>query len=261
MLILLPQIEALCRKTSAEILSFYGNQSTLTISQKSDNTPLTQADLLAHQQLSSGLAAILPLPVVSEESKDYQPSDDYWLIDPIDGTREFIEQSSNFCICIARICQQRPRFGLIYAPLSGHYWYAQAGAGAYHWDGQQHWRLQVQPRHHRLITARPRISAALKEFAAALLGHDYEHKTKGSALKFCLLAQGDADIYPKLVAATNEWDIASGDIILHEAGGFLRFGDGSLPRYGTKASPLNPPFIACNDAELLQRALALLAKK
>ncbi len=259
MLGLMPQLTALCLRTSAEILSLYGRREQLAVARKADDTLLTRADLLAHEMLAAGLQEILPLDLVSEEAEHRVGLRDYWLIDPIDGTREFVEETGNFCLCIARILDHRPVFGLIFAPVSGHYYYAQEGAGSFASEGGAVRQIHCQDLGHRLITARPKVAAHIVKFAEALLGPNYEHQTRGSALKFCTIAAGRADVYPKLSRATSEWDIAAGHIILQEAGGFIRHFDGSEPRYGLKESMLNPPFVACASEALLERALQLKA--
>lgn len=259
MLGLMPQLTALCLRTSAEILSLYGRGEQLAVARKADNTLLTRADLLAHEMLAAGLQDILPLELVSEEAEHKVGLKDYWLIDPIDGTREFVEETGNFCLCIARILDHRPVFGLIFAPVSGDYYYAAEGAGSFFCAGGEVQALHCHDLGRRLITARPQVAPYMIRFAQTLLGPNYEHRARGSALKFCSIAAGQADIYPKLSPATSEWDIAAGHVILQEAGGFIRFFDRSEPRYGTKESMLNPPFVACASEALLERALQLKA--
>lgn len=250
MLASVQDVAALCRKTSAAILPYYGRLEALQIVHKDNQTPLTQADLRAHECLSEGLSRLLPLPIISEESKTYQPSDDYWLIDPIDGTKEFIEQTGDFCIAIARIQKQRPIFAMIYAPLRHHYWYAAARQGAYRCDANGVQRLQASkpPQHWRIITAQRQLSKRLQRFSEALVGTHYQKIRRGSALKFCALADGEADFYPKCAWKTSEWDVAAGDLILQESGGVLLPLSGQEALYGTQKSALFPPFIAMNAA-------------
>lgn len=246
---IIPSLTALCRKASAVILSYYGREEALATRQKNNHTPLTAADLAAHRLLHDGLMAIAPYPVVSEEAEDShrRQSGMYWLIDPIDGTREFIRQSGEFCILIALIREHRPVLSLIYAPTSHEYWYAIAGGGSYKVDAHGAMR-QLQC---RAPTVPPAVithnfpqSKRMQDFLRDAFGADYHHLALGSALKFCAIAEGRADFYPKIVAKTSEWDIAAGDLLLHEAGGGIRFADGSLPQYGLSENTTNPPFLA-----------------
>lgn len=247
---LIAQLTALCQQTSAVILSYYHNHAALKVTQKDNNTPLTEADLAAHHALLAGLAQIIELPVLSEESapqEHQQRHDDYWLIDPIDGTREFIEHTDEFCIAIARIERHRPTLAYIYAPTSGDYWYALRGKGAYkgHSDQRPPQRLSARPIADpaTIITARIKLSKRMNTYLQDTFG-DYTRTTRGSALKFCVIAEGGADIYPKLSSTTSEWDIAAGDLLLHESGGGIRLLDNNLPRYGINNDTLNPPFLA-----------------
>lgn len=244
-------IAALCRTTSAAILRFYGQKEHLHVQEKSNHTPLTNADLTAHRLLSEGLPNILPLPVVSEESSHTLKTAslrDYWLIDPIDGTKEFIAQTGEFCICIARIYQHHPIFGLIYAPTTHQYWYAIAGEGAYTTNNQGITKRLFCRRPNNqftVITAKPQMHQNIRQYLHAIFpDDDYQHIACGSALKFCFIAEGKADLYPKLAAKTCEWDTAAGDILLHEAQGGLRYLGNTSLRYGIADDPLNPPFLA-----------------
>lgn len=257
---LISAIAALGHKTGAAILSFYGQPERYHIQQKSNHTPLTAADLAAHELLVRELPRIIDLPCLSEESDaavHHNPPGDYWLIDPIDGTREFIENTGQFCIAIARIRQGRPTLGFIYAPVSGDYWYALHGQGAYQTDACGNTRrLQCRPAATppTIITARPGLGQRMRAYLSDNFG-DYRHICRGSALKFCAIAEGDADLYPKLTPTTSQWDIAAGDILLHEAGGGLRLLGNHLAQYGG-SDTLNPPFLAYGagfDEAALQR--------
>lgn len=257
--LLIAQLTALCHKTSAVILSYYGQKERLDIQNKSNDTPITRADLAAHDILVDALPGIIDIPVISEESDQAthkQRHRDYWLIDPIDGTREFIEETGGFCIAIARIVDHRPVLGYIYAPTQSTFWVAFDGKGAYRGNGDAEIVAagkvlnQLRPITCRtihppitIITAHRKLSKRMQAYLEQSFG-DYQREIAGSALKFCAIADGKADIYPKISCTTSEWDIAAGDILLHEAGGGLRLPDGSLRQYGTSESTLNPPFIA-----------------
>lgn len=245
----IPALTALCHEAGAVILSYYGQKDRLDTRHKGNDTPLTAADLAAHQVLYRGLPQIGAYPVVSEES-DYghhRQDETYWLVDPIDGTSEFIRESGQFCILIALIHAHRPRLGMIYAPTTRGCWYAVAGEGSYKRlpDGTET-RLYCRAAPHppAIITHNFAQSRRMHAFMDDAFGTGYRHLRQGSALKFCAIAEGKADIYPKIVAKTSEWDIAAGDLLLHEAGGGIRFFDGRVPQYGLSANLINPPFLA-----------------
>lgn len=244
---LIADIAALAAQTGAAILSYYDHPDSYHVRVKDNHTPLTEADLAAHDMLVRGLPHLMDLPCLSEESDasvHQYPPDDYWLIDPIDGTREFIERSGQFCIAIARIQYGKPSLGFIYAPISGVYWYALHDKGAYKYDGTEYTRLHCRrvPPQPTIITARARLSRIMRDYLYANFGN-YHHICCGSALKFCAIAEGYSDIYPKLSPTTSQWDIAAGDILLREAGGGLRFYGNQPVTYGARAIT-NPPFLA-----------------
>ena len=244
---LIADIAALAAQTGAAILLYYDHPDSYHVRVKDNHTPLTEADLTAHNMLVRGLPHLMDLPCLSEESDarvHQHPPDDYWLIDPIDGTREFIERSDQFCIAIARIQHSKPSLGFIYAPISGAYWYALRDKGAYKYDGTAHSRLHCRPvpQPPTIITARPRLSRIMRDYLDANFA-GYHHICCGSALKFCAIAEGRADIYPKLSPTTSQWDTAAGDILLREAGGGLRYYGNSPGSYGNRATT-NPPFLA-----------------
>lgn len=244
------QLTALCRQASAAILTYYGDHERLAIKTKSNKTPVTDADIAAHRILLTGLPLILDLPIISEESAESEHTrrhQDYWLIDPVDGTREFIEQTDEFCIAIARIIDHRPVLGYIYAPITNEYWFAIQDKGCHkgHADTGIHRPLNCRQITEpvTIITPRRKLTKRMAGYLSDTFAH-YQQTSAGSALKFCRIAEGQADIYPKISMTTSEWDIAAGDIILHEAGGGIRLSDGSIPRYGVRTDTLNPPFIA-----------------
>lgn len=242
----IPELTALCREASAVILSYYQSGS-LPIEHKDNNTPLTQADLAAHHFLAERLPHIADIPVISEEGAHHTAAPRYWLIDPIDGTTEFIRGSGQFCILITLIDAHRPVLAMIYAPTSHTYWYASLGQGSYKCtvDGTlTRLSCRTTPNPPTLISHNFPKSQRLKTFWRDTFGADAPCQFLGSALKFCAIAESQADIYIKPSSATCEWDIAAGDLLLHEAGGGICFADGSLPRYGVSATLINPPFLA-----------------
>ncbi len=251
--VVISALVALSQSTSAAILTFYCQRHKLNTQHKANDTPLTDADIVAHHLLTQELPNIIDLPIVSEESSHEQQQmnyDDYWLIDPIDGTRNFIEEVDEFCIAIARIQAGRPILGLIYKPVTHQYWFALKNKGAYTGHAQADGSLLLSPIHSsplittpRIITSRFHRSIKLQHFIEQAVGQ-HEHIYLGSALKFCAIAEGKADLYPKLSATTCQWDIAAGDVIISEAGGGIMIAGEQTILYGADFSLINPPFIA-----------------
>lgn len=240
------QTLALAQQAAKQIMVFY--QSGYTIDLKKDKSPVTQADLAASKLLEEGLVNIAPYPVLSEESTPKTPIwldwPTYWLIDPIDGTRHFINATGDFCICIALIHQHQAVFGLIYSPTGDKAWFAQAGDHCVSKYQQQH----IKP----LYSSAPaRLTATLSsahvtekmDYLLASLGR-YQWHQRGSALKYIDVIEGKATLYPKMWD-TCEWDTAAGHCLLECAGGkVIELNSGEPLRYGYKASLLNPYFIA-----------------
>lgn len=228
------------------ILEIY--EAGFSVAQKDDQTPLTEADVAAHHIIDAGLSALTPdLPVLSEEAACI-PFEErarwrrYWLVDPLDGTREFIDRSGEFSINVALMEGNEPVVGIIYAPVLGVYYYACRGEGAYkREDMSPPERIRARPWHGgRVTVACSRRHETGFERLIRNLG-DYELVTIGSALKSCLVAEGHADLYARL-GPTSEWDTAAAQCIVEEAGGHLTDTQMRPLRYNTKPSLLNPHF-------------------
>lgn len=234
------------------ILDIYGRR--FEINEKSDQTPVTEADLAASELIVSELQRLTPdIPVISEESqlpayKERKQWQRFWLVDPLDGTREFIDHTGEFTINIALIEGDSPVLGIIYAPVLGTYYYACRNEGAYKREGtQQPQQLKVrnwQDGKVILACGRSRCGVILQQLMQRL--PEYEVITLGSALKSCLVAEGKADLYARF-GPTSEWDTAAAQILLEEAGGSIT--DLSLMplRYNCQEGVLNPHFIACGQ--------------
>lgn len=245
----LADVIAIARRAGDAIMAVY--EQDIEVQQKQDNSPLTQADLAAHDIIESGLGALVPeLPVLSEESaaipfSTRQQWERYWLVDPLDGTREFIKRNGEFTVNIALIEHHRPVMGVVYAPALNLLFYAAKGEGAYKQFGAQaavpiHARPFVS---HQITVAGSRSHAgeSLLRFLERLGPHMLI--SMGSSLKVCLVAEGRADVYPRL-GPTSEWDTAAAQCVLEEAGGKLVGLDASPFRYNQKESLLNPQFLA-----------------
>jgi len=225
------------------------------ITEKADHSPLTRADMAAHQYIASALATLTPtIPLLSEEDADIDFAvrrlwSRYWLVDPLDGTKEFIGGNADFTVNIALIEDGYPVLGVIVAPALGLQYFAAQGGGAFQIrDG----RLSVL--HTRPVPARPvyvvsrsHRNPELEAFLAAAPNH--EARSRGSSLKFCQIASGEADLYPR-TGPTSEWDTAAGQCIAEQAGALvLRLPDLSRLRYNQKASLLNPLFAVIGDSD------------
>ena len=241
-----------------EILSVY--ETAFDVATKDDASPLTEADLRAHRVIMDGLAELTPdVPVVSEEAvpppfdvRRHWPR--YWLVDPLDGTKEFVSRNGEFTVNIALIEGGEPVLGVGGVPVQGYIYIGdcrhksawRTGANA-----RERLRTRAMGGHPLTVVASRRHGSERLSAYLDVLGEafgDMERKPVGSSLKFCLLAEGKADLYPRL-GPTSEWDIAAAHAVLQAAGGRVMRTDGRPLRYNTKASFLNPDFVAVADAE------------
>ena len=223
----------------------------LEITQKLNKTQLTQADIKAHKIMTQGLEELTPkIPVLSEESSHNHHFNSrnkwqsYWLIDPLDGTQNFIDNSDEFCINIAYITDHRPVFGLIYAPVLQTYFYAHKELGAFKQTRQQKTRLTHHVNHQPLRVTIGHYSddnQLLQQHLKQL--SDYQLHRIGSALKFAYIAQGKYDYYPKF-GRCSEWDTAAGVCLLECAGGQVVDLNGQQLCYNATSSLESPTFFA-----------------
>jgi 3'(2'), 5'-bisphosphate nucleotidase len=275
------QLEQLIKQAGDKILAVYQNPELTDTSHKADSSPLTAADLAAHQCLSHGLKTILDIPILSEES----PVDDYkyrhqwqcfWLLDPLDGTKEFLARNGQFTVNVALIYQGLPLLGLVYQPTEA-LLYRACNA---HADWQFHgfegaWKQQknsptvaihsgsLQQKFEQKQTliclvsqhhSSPASDAYLQQLNEIWPG-GIEKKALGSSLKICAVAEGSADLYLRL-GPTSEWDTAAAQAVLEAAGGKLvRFNPQAKAfSYNQRDSLLNNDFCACADPEwIIQR--------
>ncbi|HET7312916.1 3'(2'),5'-bisphosphate nucleotidase CysQ [Salinisphaera sp.] len=257
-------LDTVCRiavEAGAETLPIY--RSDFDVATKDDDSPLTQADLAAHRAIVAGLSELAPdTPQLSEEGAeiDYDTRSEwreYWLIDPLDGTREFVNRNDQFTINIALIEDGRPVLGVVYAPALDTLWFGATGMGAFRrrddgqGDGQGNGKIEpirVSPARAdkpRILVSRSHRSDAIERMLAGM--GDYEPVSMGSSLKFCVIAEGGADFYPRL-GPTSEWDTAAGHGVLAAAGGRVTDARGRPLRYNETDSLLNDWFIAYGDS-------------
>lgn len=247
---------AIAQAAGAAIMAVY--RDGFSVQTKDDASPLTQADLAANRVIVEGLATLTPdIPVLSEESAQVpwpqrRSWTRYWLVDPLDGTREFIKRNGEFSVNIALIEEGVAVFGVIQAPVDGRVWHATAGRGAYRrLPGQADLRLQV----HAPAGVPLRVAASRShrgERTEALLARmgEVEVIAQGSSLKFCRIAEGELDFYPRF-GPTSEWDTAAGQCILEAAGGAVLAADSGKPfRYNQRETVLNGDFVALGDPAL-----------
>ena len=246
---------ALAEAAGRAILEVYARD--FDVAAKDDRSPLTEADLASHHLLVDGLKALAPdVPVLSEEGADLAWStrrgwSRLWLVDPLDGTREFVKKNGEFCVCIALVEDSEPVLGVLHAPVSGVTWSAERGQAAWKRDASGHERrLFVKtPAPHPLRVAASRSHRDARTDALLQALPAAEPVAMGSAIKFGLLAEGALDVYPRF-GPTSEWDTAAGQCIVEAAGGAVLGLDGEPLRYNQRPSLLNGDFIALGDPAL-----------
>ena len=256
---LVDSLKELCRKASDAILTVY-SQDDIQVLQKSDDSPVTEADRQAHRIITDGLEQLgRDIPVLSEEGviPDLSERDKwqrYWLVDPLDGTKEFIARTDEFTVNIALMEQGRPILGIIYAPVARAFYYGGSALhGAWrHKDGGEPMAIQTRPcapegllnvavsRHH----GRDKLTDLIDRFEQRF--SEVHLTVAGSSLKACLVAEGALDIYPRR-GPTSEWDTAAGQAIVEGAGGLVLNGELKPLRYNHKESLINPDFYVIGD--------------
>ena len=250
---LAPKIAHLAERAAAAILEVY--ESEFAVAHKDDRSPLTAADLASHHLIVEALAALTPdVPVLSEESAGVAWTtraqwSRYWLVDPLDGTREFVKRNGEFTVNIALIEDHRPVLGVVQQPVGGELAVAWRGGGT--WlgrPGEKVRHVTTRKRTSPLLVAGSRSHASEREGEMlARLGH-HAKLALGSSLKFLRIASGDADLYLRL-GPTSEWDTAAGQCVLEEAGGVAIDLRGERLRYNTRESLINPDFVAIGDPD------------
>ncbi|MBR4999609.1 MAG: 3'(2'),5'-bisphosphate nucleotidase CysQ [Rikenellaceae bacterium] len=248
------------------IMEIYNGEQEFLVNLKSDNTPITEADKRSHETIKDYLSRTR-IPLMSEEGRDllYEERcswDLYWLVDPLDGTLEFIKRTGEFTINIALMVNNRPAIGVVYVPLSGKIYFAIEGRGAWkrigmtpnpnaqmniseimrgaeplpQTDGANSPKVVALSRSHISPDTHVVVDSLKEKFG------EVEILTQGSSLKLCLVAEGTVDIYPR-TTPTSEWDTAAGECILAEAGGSIRELEHNSTLNYNKPSLINPNFI------------------
>ena len=245
---LVEPVVALAKEAGDAILEVYATD--FDVQAKDDESPLTQADMASHRIIDAGLAALTPdIPVISEESglPDFDVRkewDTYWLIDPLDGTKEFVNRNGEFTVNIALIGDNRPLFGVVHVPVQGKTYTGCEGIGAAVRENDGGSRSIRVARETgtpvRVVGSRSHRGASLDAFLNKI--EEVEMLPMGSSLKFCVVAEGRADIYPRL-GPTSEWDTAAAQAVVEQAGGAVLELDGRPLAYNAKSDILNPHFL------------------
>jgi len=232
---------------------------------KDDNSPLTKADKISNNIILKSLKDITPeIPILSEESSEIPFEErsswrSYWLVDPLDGTKEFIKKNGEFTVNIALIKDNEPVFGVIDVPAQNQTYFGTKKFGSFireHDKGIRKIRVSDGMRKPiRVAISRSHLSQETIEMLKAY--KDYKTISQGSSLKFCLVASGNAEMYPRL-GPTSEWDTAAGHAIVEFAGGVVETLDGKSLRYNTKKSLLNPEFLVCCKHDLSKEIISKL---
>lgn len=224
--------------------------------EKEDSSPLTEADLRADVIIRSELEAAFPgVYILSEESASTGKGADgcFFLVDPLDGTKEFLKRNDEFTVNIALVDQGYPIAGVVYAPALDELFFAAKGLGAWKRHGEKLESLKVSSfdgsRALRVLGSRSHSGEALSAWLDKL-GHEHIFIAAGSSLKFCRIAEEQADIYPRF-GPTSQWDTAAAQCVLEQAGGIVTDMGGKILGYGMDRSMLNPFFAAMSDRRLL----------
>ncbi len=250
-------VYALATEAGRAIVEIYRTRQ-FTVTEKTDRSPLTEADQVAHDILCNGLKDLTPtIPILSEEDDEVDFAirrywEWLWLVDPLDGTREFIRRNDQFSVNIALVYRQVAVFGLIYIPVGGECYFAYQAGGAY----KQIPHEQPTVIHTRTLSIPPVITCSraaygaepLRSYLRQLQTHlgEYRHIAVGSALKSCLIAEGAVDFYPRF-GPTGEWDTAAAQIIVEEAGGRLTNTQMQPLLYNARPTLINPDFFVAGD--------------
>ncbi len=257
---LAPHLIETAETAGAAIMQVYEGDDFGTVT-KADNSPLTKADLASNKVILERLQALTPdIPILSEESKHLPYAERkswtrFWLVDPLDGTKEFIKQNGEFTVNIALIEDGAPVFGVVYAPALKLTYWAAAGVGAFKGAGTETpiGAADYSGGTLKLVASRSHAGAATEALVAELEGDaTVELVSIGSSLKQCLVADGQAHLYPRF-GPTMEWDTAAAQCVAEQAGAFVREPGGGPLRYN-KENLLNPHFIVAKSDALFAKA-------
>lgn len=259
---LMPKISAIAGEAGNAIMDIYA-QTDLGTTYKADDSPLTRADMVSHHLILNALQTLEPqLPVLSEESKslpyeERQQWSAFWLVDPIDGTKEFIKRNGEFTVNIALVVNGVPELGVVHAPALHTTYSAAQGIGAFKKTAEKDpvTICTTGEQHHpgtglKVVASRSHAGPETESFLASLKQSvgDIETLSVGSSLKLCLVAEGAAQLYPRF-GPTMEWDTAAAQCVVEQAGGSVSNLQGQRLHYN-KPNLLNPYFMVCGVSAL-----------
>lgn len=254
---LIEKVREIAVEAGEAILEIYADETKFGVELKMDDSPLTQADQNANAIIVAGLEKLVEqYPIISEETKlvDYdvrKEYDKFWLVDPLDGTKEFIKRNGEFTVNIALIQKSSPIAGVVYVPVTGEMYWAIKGKGAFYSKDGEVKKLEAKAFSTkdvglRVVASRSHMNDETKAFVEKL--NEPTIVSKGSSLKFLIIASGDAELYPR-IAPTMEWDTGAAQIVLEEAGGsVLQYGT-DIPLQYNKPNLLNPFFVAAGQVK------------
>jgi 3'(2'), 5'-bisphosphate nucleotidase len=233
----------LARRAGEAVMEIYAS-GDFEVQVKADDTPLTKADLTANQMIVDGLGQISDFPIISEEgAKDAEGSNTFWLVDPVDGTKDFINRTGDFTINIGLVKQRTPVLGVVYAPAKQAMYFGLVGTGAFKQTGEDD-PVKIEAKFKGsvpVITTHSKLDDGLRDFLAAL--GEYDLLEAGSSLKICLVAEGVASANPRFYGS-HLWDTAAAEAVLRAAGGTMKTPDGQPLVYDPQQTLQNPFFIA-----------------
>ena len=231
---------------------------------KKDFSPITEADNISHKIITERLKILTPkIPIISEENSEVPYEirsrwEKYWLVDPLDGTKEFIKKNGDFTVNVALIHNNTPIFGVIHIPVTNEtYWGSKINGSFYSNSNNDIKQIRVSKKKNkriRLVASRSHPSKMLNKLLEKIV--DYEILKVGSSIKFCHIASGQAECYPRF-GPTSEWDTAAGEAIVSFAGGDVITSAGDSINYNAKEDYLNPNFIVSNGKIISERILSL----
>jgi 3'(2'), 5'-bisphosphate nucleotidase len=254
---LVQEVSAIARAAGTEIMRIYEDEADFGIEHKADHSPLTRADQAANAVIVAGLEQLaFQAPIISEENKqvpyaDRQDYDYFWMVDPLDGTKEFIKRNGEFTVNIALVRKHKVVLGVVYVPVTGELFWAAHLLGAYRVANGAEQRIQtatfsLSDPHLKVVASRSHLNPDTQAFIHQL--NQPELVSKGSSLKFLLVAAGEAHLYPRL-APTMEWDTAAAQIVVEEAGGRVLQAGTEEPVVYNKPNLLNPHFVVSGIVE------------
>ncbi len=250
----LEKVRGAVAEAGAEILRIYSDPDRFDTRHKEDHSPLTAADVAANKLLVARLRELTPaIPILSEESKqapwhDRKHWEQCWVVDPLDGTKEFLKRNDEFTVNVALVRDHKPILGVVFAPALQKWYFAARHEGAWRQIGggvmdRLHVAEKPADRPWKVVGSRSHGTPEVDAFVARL--GEAEMVAMGSSLKLCLVADGSADVYPRL-GPTSEWDTCAAQAVVEEAGGQVLDAETGEPlRYNARESVLNPHFIVC----------------